>query len=153
MKNYIAYGSNLNIAQMAHRCPNSRIVATGILKNYRLVFRGVRGNAHATVEPQKGSSVPVAIWKVPVSDERNLDIYEGFPAYYFKKTLKVDLPNGKKMSGMIYLMDLARVPNTPSVSYINTIATGYQDCNLDINVFLEALQFNSKEVREKKTPQ
>ena len=153
MKYYIAYGSNLNVSQMAKRCPKSRLVTTARLIDYKLVFRGRTGNAHATVEPAEGSSVPVAIWKVPAEDERKLDWYEGYPVYYFKENLDVELPDGKIMSGMIYLMDLKQRPNVPSSSYIDIIATGYDDCGLDINVFLEALKYNSKEVRAiKKTP-
>ena len=39
-KYYIAYGSNLNLEQMARRCPTAKVVGSTIFKNYRLVFRG-----------------------------------------------------------------------------------------------------------------
>lgn len=38
---YIAYGSNINLEQMAHRCPNSKVVSTEMMKGYELEFRGV----------------------------------------------------------------------------------------------------------------
>ena len=38
---YIAYGSNINLEQMAYRCPNSKIVSKEMLKGYELEFRGV----------------------------------------------------------------------------------------------------------------
>ena len=37
---YIAYGSNINLEQMANRCPNSKIVSKEMLKGYELEFRG-----------------------------------------------------------------------------------------------------------------
>lgn len=54
MKNkqlYIAYGSNINLEQMAYRCPHSKVVGTSEIKDYELKFRGV-----ATIVPQKGAS-------------------------------------------------------------------------------------------------
>lgn len=32
-KYYLAYGSNLNLEHMAHRCPNAKVVGTTILEN------------------------------------------------------------------------------------------------------------------------
>ena len=63
-RRYIAYGSNLNRAQMALRCPDAKVVGTGEIKDYELLFRGNRNGAVATVEPKKGESVPVLIWRL-----------------------------------------------------------------------------------------
>ena len=37
---YIAYGSNLNLKQMAMRCPTAKVVGRAMLKDYQLTFRG-----------------------------------------------------------------------------------------------------------------
>ena len=37
---YIAYGSNLNLEQMKHRCPTAEVVGVAELRNWRLWFRG-----------------------------------------------------------------------------------------------------------------
>ena len=63
-KLYLAYGSNLNLQQMAYRCPTARVVATTYLEHYKLTFRGHNGNAVATVEPSENDRVPVMIWKI-----------------------------------------------------------------------------------------
>ena len=55
---YIAYGSNLNLEQMAFRCPTAKVVGKSELKDYELLFRGGRRGAVATVEPKAGSTVP-----------------------------------------------------------------------------------------------
>ena len=36
---YIAYGSNINLEQMANRCPNSKVIGKEMLKGYELEFR------------------------------------------------------------------------------------------------------------------
>ena len=79
---YVAYGSNLNLAQMSYRCPNAKIYTTGFLKGWKLIFRGSMNNSYATITESSGSIVPVLVWEITKSDERRLDIYEGFPKYY-----------------------------------------------------------------------
>ena len=37
---YIAYGSNLNLRQMAHGCPTAEVVGKSLLRGWRLMFRG-----------------------------------------------------------------------------------------------------------------
>ena len=38
---YIAYGSNINLEQMAYRCPHSKVIGTSEIKDFELEFRGV----------------------------------------------------------------------------------------------------------------
>ena len=100
-KLYLAYGSNLNLGQMAHRCPDSHVAGKAELLGYRLLFRGRPGNAHATIEQSEGRTVPVLLWKVSVRDEALLDRYEGYPYYYGKVQIPVEL-DGKTVSAMAY---------------------------------------------------
>lgn len=89
MKNkqlYIAYGSNINLKQMAYRCPHSKVVGTSEIKDYELEFRGV-----ATIVPSKGTSVPVLIWELDERDLPTLNRYEGYPRLYRQDTMSFDL--------------------------------------------------------------
>lgn len=81
---YLAYGSNLNKRQMAHRCPTAKFICTSVLEGYELLFRGGHGSAVANVEPKKDSSVPVGIWEIDDRDEKALDIYEGLRCFLYK---------------------------------------------------------------------
>lgn len=72
---YIAYGSNLNIYQMRFRCPNARIIGTAVVPDYELLFKGSKTGSYLTIEPKKGSSVPVAVWETTAEDEAALDRY------------------------------------------------------------------------------
>lgn len=47
-KLYVAYGSNINLEQMAFRCPNSEVVGTAMLQGYELQFKRV-----ATIERKR----------------------------------------------------------------------------------------------------
>ena len=53
---YFAYGSNINLNQMAVRCPAAQVVGPAVLDGYELLFRGNRrGTGVATIEPLHGS--------------------------------------------------------------------------------------------------
>ena len=93
-KKYIAYGSNLNLEQMARRCPTAKVIGAGEIRDHELLFRGYPKSAVATVEPKKGAGVPVLIWEIGPEDERNLDIYEGYPRLYGKVNLEVQTEEG-----------------------------------------------------------
>ena len=76
---YFAYGSNINLEQMEHRCPDAQLVGPVTLQNYELQFRG---SGFATVAPKKGSVVHGLLWKLTPSCEQSLDRYEGYPRHY-----------------------------------------------------------------------
>lgn len=146
-KLYIAYGSNLNVRQMAYRCPTAHIYGTGMLENWQLIYRGSRTGAYASIERKQGASVPVVVWEIQPEDERNLDIYEGYPTFYFKQSVMVSLPQGRKKA-MVYIMDTKRLVGQPSQSYINTIYEGYTDNDLDLDYLEESLIFNAEEIKK-----
>lgn len=147
-RNYVAYGSNLNIGQMAVRCPTARIVGTAELKDYRLMFKGSMTGSYLTVEPEKGCSVPVAVWSVTKADERALDRYEGFPAFYYKK--EIELPVSGIQSGkaikkpvFVYIMHEERNFGIPSEYYIRTCEEGYRYFGFDVCTLYDAVTYSA----------
>ena len=101
---YVAYGSNLNLEQMSYRCPTAKVYGKGMLYGYRLLFKGTPGNAYLTIEPCKGKKVPVLIWEVQPKDEIALDRYEGYPSFYYKEDIPVELETGEIVTAMVYIM-------------------------------------------------
>ena len=139
-KLYVAYGSNLNLKQMAYRCPTATLVGTGVIDNYELQFKGMPTGAYATIAPCKGKSVPVAVWDIKPIDEMRLDRYEGYPSHYFKQDVSVKMNNGEELSAMVYIMDLKQKFGLPGSNYYYTVLQGYHDCNLDDSVFKDAVK-------------
>ena len=73
-KLYAAYGSNINLEQMAYRCPHSTVAGTAMLKGYELQFRH-----HATIEPNEESEVPVLYYAVVLlcgSFKRRISVHD-----------------------------------------------------------------------------
>ena len=133
---YVAYGSNMNLEQMAYRCPNSYVVCNGELHGWKLVF-----NFHADViKGKKKDIVPVVVWSIADSDWDMLDMYEGFPSYYVKETVDVILDNGKKEKAVVYVMaDNRKGIHPPASSYFNCIFKGYMDNGIDTDYLFDAL--------------
>ena len=148
-KYYLAYGSNLNIRQMALRCPTAKPVGTAVIEDYELLFKGSKTGSYLTIEPKAGAEVPVAVWSVELADEERLDVYEGFPAFYYKT--EFDLPvnyfSGKKVvrKAFVYIMHEERPLGLPSGSYVRTCLEGYSNFGFDESILFKALN-NSRRV-------
>lgn len=139
---YVAYGSNLNIRQMKHRCPTAKLYGTGEIKNYELQFKGHPGSAFATIAPKEDASVPVAVWEIQARDEMSLDRYEGYPSHYFKQNIPVQL-DGEEVNAMVYIMNLKMGFGLPSPYYYQTVHEGYNDCGLNTDVLDTAVKESS----------
>lgn len=139
-KLYIAYGSNLNLAQMARRCPNSKVIGIGELKDYQLTFRRV-----ATIEPQPGAVTPVGVWEITPADEKALDYYEGYPHLYRKENIKVVMHDGTELEAMVYIMNSGE-PQMPYNQYYRVIEQGYNDVGLDVKYLQAALDDTNKRI-------
>lgn len=124
-KLYIAYGSNMDEGQMAHRCPTARLLGQTEVEGYRLLFKGSLTGAYATIEPQEGGRVPALVWEIGEADEASLDRYEGFPSFYYKKDLTVSL-GGQEVTAMVYIMDERRRLGEPGGAYYGVLERAYE---------------------------
>ena len=113
-------------------CPTATIWGKGILKDWTLIFRSMRGPAYATIKKDAGSNVPVVVWEIDRRSEFSLDRYEGYPSFYHKEDIEVTMDNGEAITGMAYIMNQQAVPGIPSKSYVRTIMEGYLDNNLNL---------------------
>ena len=130
---YVAYGSNMNLEQMAYRCPTARIIGTSVLKGYELNFKGRMWNCHATIDPKRGGKVPVVVWEIDDECEMSLDRYEGYPYYYRKEFVQID---GEPC--MVYVMNGGKI-GYPSGGYLDIIAKGYEDNGIDLRPLEDAV--------------
>ena len=134
-KLYLAYGSNLNEGQMKNRCPSARKVGSTHLNDYELEFR-----TYLTIKKSKGKQVLIGVWEIQDSDERNLDYYEGYPKFYRKEWVEVEI-NGKLKKAMVYIMNESTRPiSYPFKSYLETCLKGYEDFQFDSSYLFEALE-------------
>lgn len=129
---YFAYGANMNVDNMAYRCPNAIPLRGMLLKDWELVFRGV-----ADVVERRGATVNGALWLITPQCEASLDRFEGYPHLYIKRyfTMRV---NGRNRTVMLYVMKEKSSLLAPVKSYFRTIRKGYQDFGLNTKTLLDA---------------
>lgn len=142
---YIAYGSNLNLEQMAARCPTAKVVGATRLEDRKLVFRGAKGLSVATVEPCEGIDVPVLLWDLQPQDEAALDRYEGYPNFYRKEDAQVDI-DGERITAMVYVMNEGHPLGQPSPNYYATIFNGYLAAGFDVEFLRHAAEDSAGEM-------
>lgn len=146
---YFAYGSNMNIEQMAYRCPTAVSIGYAELKDYQLAFRG---NGYATVLPKEGEVVHGVLWKLEPQDERHLDTYEGYPSHYEKQTVTVRDAYGENHEVMLYVMaaPMRDVPQTPGLLYLDGIAKGYEAFGLPKELLRDVVERTRQEMNAHK---
>lgn len=137
MKYYLAYGSNLSVRQMLHRCPDAVYVGTAEIPDYQMLFKGSKTGNYLTIEPNPGCRVPVVVWKISDSDERCLDVYEGYPRFYYKAMMQVtvySLLDGREsgtVEALVYIMHEDRELGCPTGHYFDVCLEGYQRFGFD----------------------
>jgi len=147
-KLYISYGNNMDADRMARRCPDAEFLGTSRLKGYRLLFKGSKPGIYATIESAPGFIVPVALWNITASGEQRLDYYQGFPNFYDKEMIQVDL-GGKMVEGMVYVMPKDRPFGVPDISYSSTIAKAYKALGFDMSILGRALNDSEAYAKQK----
>lgn len=152
-KYYLAYGSNLSVEQMCHRCPDAVYVGTAMIDGYELLFKGSQTGSYLTIEKKEGSKVPVLVWRISEADERNLDRYEGAPAFYYKKMMKVKIHNlitgnpGKEVDALVYIMHEERKLGVPTGFYYNVCRGGYERFGFNMKWLRTALERSTSRTR------
>jgi len=113
---YFAYGSNLCVRQMAHRCPDAAGARHAYLAEHDWLIneRGV-----ATIEPFTGSEVHGVVWEVSERDLAALDSAEGVPVRYRRDRLPVSTPDGV-VDAWVYI-DHRVDPGPPRPGYLECI--------------------------------
>ncbi len=115
---YFAYGSNMNRAAMARRCPSARAIGPAVLEGYKF-FVGIDG--WGSVKPSPGDSVHGVLWRLTPRCVAALHAYELLhKGLYDVRHLPVRV-GAKRVRAMIYLLR-RRVPGRPKPGYVEMIA-------------------------------
>lgn len=97
---YFAYGSNMNKAQMAARCPGSTRVGKAALPGYRWI---IAADGYANAVPSMADTVQGVLFTITPADEVALDLYEEVDAgCYMKHDLQVQYA-GTAVEALVYL--------------------------------------------------
>jgi gamma-glutamylcyclotransferase (GGCT)/AIG2-like uncharacterized protein YtfP len=140
---YFAYGSNINLNQMFKRCPDARVFIQGKLKGYKLMFRRV-----ADIDKCKGREVSGMLYKLSRSDVQSLDLFEGYPTKYTKKTGIIETEQGS-VKAFWYEMVNKVDTELPSSHYLARIITGYAMHSIPSSTIIDSLYRTENAVRNR----
>lgn len=142
MKNklYFAYGMNTNPTEMALRCPGAIASGLAVLPGYQFEFK-----SFATIVPNPKKSVEGVLWTITKSDEWALDMLEGYPEFYNKKTVSVNHKDQPYIV-MTYIMNPREQGHGPSDGYYSMVSEGYQHFGLNQQQLLEARSRSNQEI-------
>ena len=122
---YFAYGSNLDVEQMPHRCAEAvGVVTPGCLRGYALAFTTYvsswgGGVADVVVAPHQ--EVWGLVYDVSHEGLTRLDVYEEYPHLYTRFQGAIDTVQGVLTDVWIYTVVDKQEFVAPSVEYVGII--------------------------------
>lgn len=116
---YFAYGSNMDPAQMARRCPGARALGRASLAGH--VFR-INHRGGATVVPAAAGVVQGVLWLLDATHVAILDRYEGVAAGTYEKR-RVTVQADTLRDALVYVATEWR-SGVPRPGYLERIVAG-----------------------------
>ena len=121
---YFAFGSNMDAAQMATRCPGATSEGPAYLDDHELVFRGPskkRGGGVLSVDSQPGGVVEGILYKVDAHHLQALDRFEGAPEWYVRQRVEVRLRDGTRRPATLYRLPVDVQRMKPTEAYLRQV--------------------------------
>ena len=131
---YFAFGSNMDAAQMARRCPGARTLSRAQIADHQLVFRGPskkRGGGVLSVDPAPGVRVDGVLYEVSDAHLEALDRFEGAPEWYLRASARLCLPDGRDVEATIYRLPDHVEEMPPTQAYLDQVARAFADHGLE----------------------
>lgn len=129
---------------MSNRYSTARKAGTSIIHDYRLMFKGSASGNYLIIEKVNGHAVPVGVFVVNEDDETSLDRYEGYPTFYYKKDIRIELKteNGSfsQIDAFVYIMHQDRKLGKPSDEYVERVSEGYEAFGFDSRFLDETIE-------------
>lgn len=118
MPHCFAYGSNMDVAAMAARCPSSKLVGVARLARHRFF---IMDNGYASVARDPSRDVHGLLWDIALADMRPLDAYESVATgLYAKIPQTVILPSGGARRALVYVGG-STAPGRPRPGYMEGV--------------------------------
>jgi gamma-glutamylcyclotransferase (GGCT)/AIG2-like uncharacterized protein YtfP len=150
---YFAYGSNLSITQMKARCPSSKLLQKGVLRNHKLVFNRYSSTwqgAVADIIKCEDRHVWGLIYEMEKDELQLLDSFEGYPNCYNRKLTTVYNSNQQAILNVwVYYIVHKCKKAAPAKRYLSIIKTAAYNFNFP-KYYRDMLSFVKPAVEMKK---
>jgi gamma-glutamylcyclotransferase (GGCT)/AIG2-like uncharacterized protein YtfP len=135
---YFAYGSNMNLEQMAVRCPGAQMVSLVRKTGWRYIINQ-RGYVTALEDPD--ALTLGCLWKLSKEHWVALDRYEGVGEGFYRRVdcEVITLKSGELVQCIAYRA-ANETPGVPTENYVETVICGARQIGLPMDYlqFLES---------------
>ncbi len=131
-----SYGMNTNSTQMFLRCNQPRIVGVGLLLRHQFNFR-YHADVHYT--GNVNDRVHGVVWELTHDDLDRIDALEGFPRYYTREQVNIEVRKSYSVSAWVYEMGNKGPLDFPSLQYQDCVVEGYQQNRIPTDQIYDAL--------------
>jgi gamma-glutamylcyclotransferase (GGCT)/AIG2-like uncharacterized protein YtfP len=121
-----AYGSNMDRAAMAARCPASKVVGIARLPRHRLI---VTREGYASVVRDPRRAVWGLLWDLALADVPALDRYESVASRLYVKVTQPVLTDAGSRRALVYVGRSAE-PGAPRPGYLENLLNAAREAGL-----------------------
>lgn len=114
---HFAYGSNMDRAAMARRCPTASAIGLALLEDYRFV---ITHDGYASVVQAAGDVVHGVLWRLMPRDVAALNAYEGVASGLYARAMLPVRFGEHRVTAMIYL-GRGRIAGRPRPGYMEEV--------------------------------
>ncbi len=117
---YFAYGANMDVEDMARRCPRSRPLGLARLMRHRLA---IMREGWLTAKRDPRGRVHGVLWDLALADVAALDRFEGVGEGLYKKAMQPVIAAGGPKRALVYFGTNAG-PGRADMGYIRGVIAG-----------------------------
>jgi gamma-glutamylcyclotransferase (GGCT)/AIG2-like uncharacterized protein YtfP len=145
---YFAYGSNMEAAAMAARCPSSAALGVGRLVRHRFV---IMREGYATVLRDARQSVWGMVWDLALADMPALDRYEGVASGLYTKIQQSVVTGAGPRRVLVYVGRDAG-PGRPRPGYMEGVLAAARNAGLPEGYVREIQAWLPSGIKERAEP-
>jgi cation transport regulator ChaC len=97
---HFAYGSNMDRAAMARRCPDATALGPARLDHWRFV---ITRDGYASVLPAPGAVVHGVLWRLTLRDLAAVNAYESLDSGLYRRALLPISRDGRRVPALVYI--------------------------------------------------
>ncbi len=125
---YFAYGSNMNLEQMAKRCPGARMLGLARKPGWSFIINQ-RGYVTALDDPS--AETLGCLWELTAEHWTELDRYEGVAAdFYHRVDCEVLVPGSEEPVQAVAYRATDETPGVPTSAYADVVIDGARQIGL-----------------------
>ena len=120
---HFAYGSNMDRAAMARRCPSAVARGPARLDHWRY---GIMRAGYASAQPAPGEVVHGVLWRLTPRDLAAVNAYESIDSGLYRRHMLTVIHDGRRVQALVYIAG-ERAEGRPQPGYQELVVRAARD--------------------------